>query len=69
MFWVKLLLFCCSKNAIIANVPRGGAAWSARLAHNQEVVGSNPTPATKKDASAMERLFLFSFVDYCQRRS
>ena len=27
---------------------RDGAVWSARLAHNQEVVGSNPTPATKK---------------------
>ena len=27
---------------------RDGAVWSARLAHNQEVVGSNPTPATKR---------------------
>jgi hypothetical protein len=24
----------------------GWSSWSARLAHNQEVVGSNPTPAT-----------------------
>ena len=29
------------------NLSRGGAVWSARVAHNHEVVGSNPTPATK----------------------
>ena len=28
-------------------ISRGGAAWSARMAHNHQVVGSNPTPATK----------------------
>ena len=33
---------------IIYTISRDGAVWSARLAHNQEVVGSNPTPATKK---------------------
>ena len=27
---------------------RGGAVWSARRAHNPEVVGSNPTPASMK---------------------
>ena len=27
---------------------RGRAVWSARLAHNQEVGGSNPPPATNK---------------------
>ena len=29
--------------------PRGGAVWSARVAHNHKVAGSNPAPATKKD--------------------
>ena len=33
---------------IVYIISRDGAVWSARLAHNQEVVGSNPTPATKK---------------------
>ena len=32
----------------IIYVPRGGAVWLARMAHNHQVVGSNPTPATKK---------------------
>ncbi len=27
---------------------RGGAVWSARVAHNHKVVGSNPTPATSE---------------------
>lgn len=40
-------------------VSRGGAAWSARLAHNQQVAGSNPAPATKKGVSDSERSFLF----------
>lgn len=43
----KVLIFqkkCCK----IKIVSRDGAVWSARLAHNQEVVGSNPTPATMK---------------------
>ena len=35
-------------SGIIEYVSRGGAVWSARLAHNQEVGGSNPPPATKK---------------------
>lgn len=35
---------------------RGGAAWSAHLAHNQENVGSNPTPATMKLRKAQKRL-------------
>ena len=29
-------------------IPRGGAVWSARVAHNHEVRGSNPLPATKR---------------------
>ena len=33
---------------IVYIISRDGAVWSARLAHNQEVVGSNPTPATKR---------------------
>ncbi len=37
---------------VVGPSPTGGvlardrAVWSARLAHNQEVVGSNPSPAT-----------------------
>lgn len=41
-------------------VSRGGAAWSARLAHNQQVAGSNPAPATKKKAQALAELFSFA---------
>ena len=37
---------------------RGGAVWSARVAHNHKVVGSNPAPATKKDFSETGRSFL-----------
>ncbi len=40
-----LLSDFCTKFGITS---RGGAVWSARLAHNQEVRGSNPLPATKK---------------------
>ena len=32
-------------------MPRGGAARSARVAHNHKVAGSNPAPATKKKAA------------------
>lgn len=28
---------------------QGRAVWPARLAHNQEVTGSNPVPATKNE--------------------
>ena len=38
-----------SISVIINIVSRGGAARLARVAHNHKVVGSNPTPATKKD--------------------
>ena len=31
----------------MVDVSRGGAVWSARVAHNHEVRGSNPLPATK----------------------
>lgn len=58
----KVLTFVSRRDKIIV-VSRDGAAWSARLAHNQEVVGSNPTPATKnlfpiKSFSA-RKLFIF----------
>lgn len=39
------------------NVPRGGAVWSARMAHNHQVAGSNPAPATKKKVGLYDRLF------------
>lgn len=38
-------------------VSRGGAARLARVAHNHKVVGSNPTPATKKDFELFRSLF------------
>lgn len=57
----NLLTFDFASDIIVV-VSRDGAAWSARLAHNQEVVGSNPTPATKKlffRRTPCERVFLF----------
>ena len=42
----------------MVNVPRGGAAWLARVAHNHKVAGSNPAPATKKDFSDSGESFL-----------
>ncbi len=44
----------------IVDVPRGGAARLARVAHNHKVVGSNPTPATKKDFELVSEPFLLS---------
>ena len=38
-------------------MPRGGAARSARVAHNHKVAGSNPAPATKKKDSPCDCLF------------
>ncbi len=45
------------------NITRGGAVWSARLAHNQEVVGSNPTPATKKKTHLLMSFLFDKGVD------
>ena len=39
-------------------MPRGGAARSARVAHNHKVAGSNPAPATKKKDSLRTVFFL-----------
>ncbi len=44
------------------DVPRGGAARLARVAHNHKVAGSNPAPATKKDFEAIQSLFCFVFL-------
>ena len=52
------LLRYSNKSANIVYVSRGGAAWSARVAHNHKVAGSNPAPATKKDFSETGRSFL-----------
>ena len=43
---------------MMIDVSRGGAVWSARVAHNHKVAGSNPAPATKKDFSDKGRSFL-----------
>ncbi len=40
-------------------MPRGGAVWSARMAHNHQVAGSNPAPATKKKRQPFGRRFFF----------
>lgn len=42
---------------MIDNVPRGGAAWLARVAHNHKVASSNLAPATKKDFEEIQSLF------------
>ena len=47
-------------SVIINLVSRGGAARLARVAHNHKVVGSNPTPATKKDFEGNSESFLFA---------
>ena len=47
-----------STDDIMKYVPRGGAARSARLAHNQQVAGSNPAPATKKTVPPWWGFFL-----------
>ena len=39
-------------------IPRGGAA-AARVAHNHEVIGSSPVPATKKKSSGLSWAFVF----------
>ena len=50
-----------TKSLIIQYISRGGAVWSARVAHNHKVVGSNPAPATKKKLWAFARSFFFVF--------
>ncbi len=44
-------------------VSRGGAARSARVAHNHKVAGSNPAPATKKKRLPSGGRFFFGFCD------
>jgi hypothetical protein len=48
LIWCKLL-FLIKGCAKIHAVDRGVEQWLARRAHNPEVVGSNPTPATKNE--------------------
>ena len=43
-------------------MPRGGAVWLARMAHNHQVVGSNPTPATKITNLSSDRFFILASV-------
>lgn len=50
-----------SISVIINLVSRGGAARLARVAHNHKVVGSNPTPATKKDFELVRSLFCYIY--------
>ncbi len=47
---------------------RDGAVWSARRAHNPEVVGSNPTPAPKLNKMSVELealIVLLIFAIFC----
>ena len=53
------LLYLFLQSDKMVNVPRGGAAWLARVAHNHKVAGSNPAPATKKAFPILEGLFCF----------
>ena len=39
---------------MMIDVSRGGAVWSARVAHNHKVAGSNPAPATREKASVQK---------------
>ena len=39
-------------------MPRGGAARSARVAHNHKVAGSNPAPATMKKVPLVGTFFM-----------
>ena len=39
-------------------VSRGGAVWLARMAHNHQVAGSNPAPATKIKYLLADRYFI-----------
>ena len=50
-------------------ISRGGAVWSARMAHNHQVAGSNPAPATKKKRQPFGRRFFFASgqVRICDR--
>ena len=43
---------------MMIDVSRGGAVWSARVAHNHKVAGSNPAPATQKDFEGSSESFL-----------
>ena len=43
---------------MILNTSRGGAVWSARVAHNHKVAGSNPAPATKVKTPTLRVGFL-----------
>lgn len=46
------------------HTPRGGAVWSARVAHNHKVAGSNPAPATIKIPSSKDGgIFMVTCAD------
>ena len=53
-----LVLSLAFISVTIVSVSRGGAVWSARVAHNHKVAGSNPAPATKKDFEGSSESFL-----------
>ena len=44
------------------NATRGGAAWLARMAHNHQVAGSNPAPATIKNLHLYVGFFVYYFI-------
>ena len=49
----------CGNDQLTIQISRGGAARSARLAHNQEVASSNLAPATREKARVHKGLGLF----------
>ena len=58
----EILMYLCSRKS------RGGAVV-ARWAHNPEVVGSNPAPATKAKSLNRLRLGLFRFFIKGEKKS
>lgn len=57
--WLELTIYICYGTIWTAlNVSRGGAV-AARVAHNHEVPGSSPGPATKKRGLLLGSPFSF----------
>jgi hypothetical protein len=57
--WIWSLSMCGHK---ITSTDAGWSSSVARWAHNPEVVGSNPAPATNTKRSSLEGLFALSIL-------
>ena len=56
------------KKPIINNVDAGWSSLEARRAHNPEVIGSNPIPATLKRLSRVWRSFFHVIAHYVLKK-